>query len=344
MSSAKTEDPTPQRLRQLREKGQVPISRRLTSVAALLGGLLAVFALGGEAARAIAALLRAALAADADPFSLGAVAARLTATSALAVAGAAAVAAVFAGGVQTGWNIAPKKLAPSLKGFDPIANTKARVRKDAWWSGVLSLAQAAVGVGITWGAVRAVLAALPSATAAATRAGDGAPLAALAVDTLTTVGAAWLGLALFAALADAGVQRRLFLDRNRMSLQEVRDEYKRSEGDPEHKARRERAHRELLQTSFREGVKRADVVVRNPTHLAIGLRYRPDEAEAPVITCLGRGDLAKRIVREARRKAVPEYYDRPVARSLIELEVDDEVPPELFEAVAVIFRWLRELE
>ena len=290
-----------------------------------------------------AELLRASLTLDAEPLALGRVAAELVASAALAVAGAAAIAGTVAGGAQTGWNLAPKKLAPSLRSFDPIANTRGRVRKEAWWGGLLSLALAIIGLAVTWAALQGVLQALPSALADSRAMRSGAPLGALATDTLTTTAAAWLGLGLFAALADAAVQRRLFFDRHRMSLQEVRDEYKRSEGDPEHKARRERAHRELLQTSFREGVQRADVVVRNPTHLAIGLRYRPDESESPVVTCVGRGDLARRILREARRRDVPEYHDRPTARALIELDVDDEVPPELFEPVAVIFRWLREL-
>lgn len=339
MSSAKTEEPTAQRLRKLREKGQVPTSRRLTSSAALLGGLAACMAVAPDVNRTLAALLGAALRGELGPAAALTVSGRIVATYGLTVAGVAAVAAVFAGGVQTGWLIAPKRLAPSLTAFNVAQTVKARWRKNAWWAGALGLAQCVASAAIGWHAIDRLTRTLPETLAATDAHGLAAALSA-AASSIAMSGSLLLAVGLLAAFADAAMQRRLFIDEHRMSLQEIRDEYKQSEGDPQHKARREMAHRELLAGSIRDGVQRADIVVKNPTHLAIGLRYRVDEEDAPTVTVVGRGDTAKSILREARRRGLPEYADRPTARALIVLEVGESVPPELFEPVAVIFRWL----
>lgn len=339
MSGAKTEPPTPQRLRKLRDKGQVPTSRRLTSLSALLGGLVGCVAVAPDVAAALHALLSVALRESVSPTEALVLSGRVVATYGLSVAWCAALAAVFAGGVQTGWLLAPKRLAPSLASFNVAQTLKTRWQKNAWWAAALGSAQCAASVAIGWHALARLNRVLPETLGATDARGLSAALDAAAESVLVS-GASLLATGVLAAIADAQVQRRLFTDQHRMSLQEIRDEYKQSEGDPEHKMRREMAHRELLAGSLREGVKRADIVVKNPTHLAIGLRYRPEEEDAPSVTVVGRGDTAKQILREARRRGLPEYADRPTARVLVTLEAGASVPPELFEPVAVIFRWL----
>ena len=140
------------------------------------------------------------------------------------------------------------------------------------------------------------------------------------------------------------VTRRSWKKRLRMSKDEVKREYKESEGDPQMKAARERAHHEMMASATIGNVRTASVVVVNPTHLACALRYQTtsdDEREAdgaPVVVANGEGDLAQQIIRAARDYGIPVVRDVPLARALSELAVGDEIPEALYEAVAEILR------
>ena len=124
-----------------------------------------------------------------------------------------------------------------------------------------------------------------------------------------------------------------------MTKDEVKREHKESEGDPQIKAARERAHQEMLAAATIANVKSASVVVVNPTHIACALRYDEKEGdEAPVVVASGEGDLAERIVRAAQDYGVPVLRDVPLARALVELEVGAAIPEALYEAVAEILR------
>lgn len=337
--SGKTERPTPQRMRELRKKGQVPYSRALTSYAALVGATAALVALAPSAVEHFEAWAQsAARLEEASPAR--ALRGALTTLGRFggAVAGAAAVAAVAAGGVQTGFLFAPSRLALHFASLRPWSTWEQRLRPASWWSGALGGLQLVVGGAATCWAVRRVVVdahALPIE-----QGGSGALHSA--AGTLVALWGAWCGVGALASLADHAAQRALFESEHRMSKQEIRDEFKRSEGDPEHKARRERAHRELFAETLREAARRTDVVVRNPTHVAVGLRYRPEERDAPTVTMVGRGSAARRIVRAARRRSVPEFQERTTARALAQLDVGDEVPETLFEAVAIVYRWLEQ--
>jgi len=126
-----------------------------------------------------------------------------------------------------------------------------------------------------------------------------------------------------------------------MSKEEIKQEIKEGEGDPQLKAARERAHQEMLLSHAVADVKRATVVVVNPTHLACALRYDETSGDqAPVVLAKGEGDLAERIVRAAHDYGVPVLRDVPLARALVELELGDAIPEALYEAVAEILREL----
>lgn len=128
-----------------------------------------------------------------------------------------------------------------------------------------------------------------------------------------------------------------------MTKQEVKEEYKEMEGDPYIKARRRYLHREIVSQSMAAAVKQANVVVANPTHLAIALSYENETGGAPVVVAKGADFMAAQIREIATEAGVPIMRDVPLARSLYELELEEEIPEELYEAVAIVLRWVYEM-
>jgi type III secretion protein U len=128
-----------------------------------------------------------------------------------------------------------------------------------------------------------------------------------------------------------------------MTKAEIKREQKESDGDPELKAARDRAHHELLAAATLANVRKATVVIVNPTHIACALRYETGEDaehadDAPVLVASGHGELAQRIVQAAHDYGVPVLRDVPLARALVELEIGEPIPEALYEAVAEILR------
>ncbi len=344
MSGEKTEEPTPRKLRTLRKKGEIPISRELNRAGALLGAVFGLVATARVSLATLAAYFRWVTEAEPDSALRGfGMASNVLIGAALPVVGGAAIGAIIAGVLQTGMLLAPQRVMPDMKRFTPGQVWTQRFRKDALVSGLFAAVVAIAGLAAAvLGFSRLEASSLESIRLAQT---SGLPAAiAVATQPLVLVGAAWLGIAAFAAMADLAWQRSAFSSRHRMSKQEVIDEYKQSEGDPEHKARREQAHRDILASNIPQGVAECDVVVRNPTHVAVGLRYDPEVDEAPIVTITGRGAQAEAILREAKRRRKAEVIDIPTARSLVDLPVGETIPYDLFEPVAIIFRWLQQLQ
>jgi flagellar biosynthesis protein FlhB len=148
-----------------------------------------------------------------------------------------------------------------------------------------------------------------------------------------------LGLRLAAAAAVIGVgdylwQRHAHRKKLRMSRDEVKREHKESEGDPSHKAERHRLHQELIQQRMVAEVRKADLVVVNPDHIAVAIKYDADGPSAPVVVAKGERLVAEQIKQAAREAGVPIFRDVTLARSLREVEEGDEIPEALYEAVA----------
>jgi flagellar biosynthesis protein FlhB len=329
--SEKTEEATPRKLRKAREEGDSPVSAALVQGFAFVAALaLAPAALGAASARA-AALLRSSLEQTPRPISAIQVALDVAALSLplLFVAAAAAAAAGFA---QTGGAVALKKLAPDLKRANPFTGLKNLLS----WQRVIGIVRAlAAALIVGWLAVRLVLDHMGNLT---NTIGSLSAAVAVAGDLVRRLGwiAALVGLSL--AMVDVLVTRRAWFKRQRMTKDEVKREYKESEGDPELKAARKRAHQEVLAGSMIAAVKQANLVIVNPTHLATALKYEQDEDEAPRVVAQGQGDLARSMIEAARAYGVPVIRDVPVARALSELEIGDEIPEQLYEAVAEILR------
>lgn len=142
------------------------------------------------------------------------------------------------------------------------------------------------------------------------------------------------------AAADYFYQRKRYTKENMMSKYDIKQEYKQSEGDPHQKSERKRVHQEILNSQGQSAVKKADVVVRNPEHIAIALKYDKEKGSAPQIVAKGSRIWAEKIIETARRYGVPVVRNVPLAHALDKLEVGDEIPEELYEAVAEILNFI----
>jgi flagellar biosynthetic protein FlhB len=143
------------------------------------------------------------------------------------------------------------------------------------------------------------------------------------------------------ALMDYLYQRWEYEKGLRMSRQEVKDEYKQSEGDPFVKARIRRIQREIARKRMMANVPKADVVVTNPTHLAVAIRYDADKMYAPVVVAKGAGYMAEKIRDIARTHGVPVIENKPVAQLLYKMvDVDGAIPEDLYRAVAEILAYV----
>lgn len=142
---------------------------------------------------------------------------------------------------------------------------------------------------------------------------------------------------------DFFLQRFLHRRDMKMTKHEVKQEYKETEGNPQIKSQRRALHRELLAEGIAAAVKQADVIVANPTHVAIALKYDKSEHNAPVVTAKGADLMAAQIRKLAKESNVPITRDINLARALYEIDIEDEIPDEMFEAVALILRWVYEL-
>ena len=130
----------------------------------------------------------------------------------------------------------------------------------------------------------------------------------------------------------------------RMSKQEIKEEYKQTEGDPQIKGKIKENQRKMAQRRMMQQVPKADVVIRNPTHFAVALRYDPDRDNAPIVLAKGQDELALRIVRVAEENKVEVVENVPLARALYaQAELDREIPPELYGAVAEVLVYIFKL-
>ena len=130
----------------------------------------------------------------------------------------------------------------------------------------------------------------------------------------------------------------------RMSKQEIKEEYKQMEGDPQVKGKIKEMQRKMAQSRMMQKVPQADVVIRNPTHFAVALRYKAEQDRAPVVLAKGQDQVALRIVQKAEESGVAVVENVPLARALYaSAELDQEIPPELYGPVAEVLVYLYQM-
>lgn len=139
------------------------------------------------------------------------------------------------------------------------------------------------------------------------------------------------------------IQKKLYMKNMMMSKEEVKQEYKESEGDPHVKHMRKHLFEQLMHESVAHHVPKATVVVANPTHFAIALRYEEKNMQAPHVTAKGQDSMALRIIDIAKQHSVPVVRNIGLAHSLYDLEIGHEIPEDLYEAVAEVLNFVSQL-
>ena len=147
----------------------------------------------------------------------------------------------------------------------------------------------------------------------------------------------------FFTFIDMLLKRKQYMKKMMMSVQEKKEEAKQQEGDPLFKGQRQEIHREIAAADIKESVKTADVVVVNPVHYAVALKYDIEKDNAPVVIIKGERLVALNIAEIARKLAVPVIRDETLTRSLMDVENGDEIPEEFYLAAASVFRFIMEL-
>lgn len=145
------------------------------------------------------------------------------------------------------------------------------------------------------------------------------------------------------AAADYFYQRKKYMKDNMMSKYDVKQEYKQSEGDPHHKAERKRLHHEIVNQSGHGNIKKASAVVVNPDHIAVALMYEKEGESAPIIVAKGERVAAEKIKDIARKENVPVIRNLPLAQALNKMDVGDEIPEDLYETVAEVLNFVFQL-
>ncbi|HKO52395.1 MAG TPA: EscU/YscU/HrcU family type III secretion system export apparatus switch protein [Polyangiaceae bacterium] len=335
--SDKTEQATPKRLAKARREGDSPISAALSQSVGLIAALAVMGGVVAFATEQAGALLTAALQRPNEPASPPLIA-RVVLSISLPVLAVAATAGCAASLVQTGGVISAKKLAPSLDRLNPLTGLKNLFS----WQRVVAIARALLAAAaVSYFALYQL-----RSHAADFASSIGSPSAAATLAASLAGKLAWFAAAVGVSLGllDLLLTRHAWFQRHRMSKDEIKREHRESEGDPALKAARLRAHQEALTGATLGALKTASVVIVNPTHLATALKYSEDEDHAPSVIAQGQGEMAKLIIEAARAYGVPVVRDVPVARALNELEIGDQIPEVLYEAVAEILREIWQAE
>lgn len=342
-SQDKTHEATPKRRQDAAKKGQTPRSQEVTTAFLLLGGAGALAMLSAPTATAVGELFSMSVhGLPVVPRGADATAAYIQTLVLHAFAGTAPLllmltaVALTVAGVQGRGIVTTEPLKIQWERLDPLQKAK-----QIWgWKAVAELVKSFLKLGIVG---LAVYISLRSATRDMMQLGQTTPFALLAfiqryaVRILLSAGGAYLAL----ALGDYAFQVWQHEKKLRMSREELKKESKESEGDQVVKVRRRTMARQLARRRMLSAVPDADVVITNPTHIAVAIKYDPTVAHAPIVLAMGERKVAQRIKEVAREHGVATIENKPLARALFATaEVGRSIPFELFVAVAEVLAFV----
>jgi flagellar biosynthesis protein FlhB len=333
----RSEAPTARRLDRARQQGQVPLSKEAvgfaTLLAATLAGFVALPPVGLAWLQALRTLIEAPEPGSEAPLAL----LRAAVQGVLPVLGAVATAAILASLAQTGLLLRGEALLPDLSRVSPLAGLRRLLGADGWIELLRTLFKLAVVGGALWLALDVAV------LQAALHQPAGALPGLIGRETLRLL---LVALGAFGALAvlDVLLVRWRHLRQLRMSREDLREEMRESEGDPQVKARLRRIRESRARQRMMAAIPNAAVVITNPTHFAVALAYQQGEAAAPRLVAKGADEMAARIRAAAEEHGVPIVANPPLARALFRLEVETEIPPEHWQAVAEIISYVWRLQ
>jgi flagellar biosynthetic protein FlhB len=344
--SQRTEEPTGRRLDEARKKGDVVKSMELTSFVMLAAGTLAFATLSGTAAREFTRRFLTYLQSPAemslDPGAATGLLRHAVFDFFLLMAPVVTLLAVAAMGghlIQSGFVVSAERLKPNLSKLSPLAGFKRLFGLDGLVNFVKGIAKlslvGAASFAAAWPERARIAAAL-----------DVGPAGMMTIAFSLVIRVLIAVLIVYAVIAalDYVYQRQRFLARHRMTRQELRDELKQNEGDPQIKARIRQVRLDRSRKRMIAAVPNATVVITNPTHYAVALRYESGKMGAPVCVAKGVDHLALTIRKVAEEHDVPVVENPPLARALYaSVELDAEIPEEQYKAVAQVIGYVMRL-
>lgn len=233
---------------------------------------------------------------------------------------------------QVGWKVTTKPLKPKFDKFNPINGFKRILSKDSLVELLKSIIKIGLIFFVTYSQVKNhqnelfILYDLELNRAIVL-------IGSLILDTGLRIALVYM----IVGVADFMYQKHKFNEDMKMTKQEVKDEYKNSEGDPAVKGQQKQRMREASQRRMMQAVPKADVVITNPTHLAVALQYEGIERSAPIVVAKGEDYLAQKIKEVAREHHIQIVENKPLARMLFHnVELGEEIPPELYQSVAEV--------
>ncbi len=333
----KTEEPTAKKLQEAHSRGQFAKSQEIGTTL-LLGSTIVILAFAGkEKAAEVGRMAIGIFSSLHDiPLDLEGAVILLQGTTEqiflilLPLFIASMIAAVAAGGMQSSFKLTPKAMEAKLDKLDPVKGFGKIFNKRNLVQLLVDLLKLSVLMGILYGLISRVMND-PIFSSPVPAEYIGGFLFDLFIEMLTRL---LIALSAIAAI-DYLWQKRKTHEELKMTKQEVKDELRQSEGDPHVKAQQRRMSRQLMQKQMTQAVPTADVVVTNPTHFAVALKYEQGKDLAPVVIAKGQGAFARHLKKIAKEHDVPMVENVPLARVLYKVgQVGKTIPLELYEVVA----------
>ncbi len=242
--------------------------------------------------------------------------------------------------VQVKWKITTKPLKPKLSKLNPIKGFKKIFSTRKLFELIKSIAKIGVIGSVVYVYFLGYTASIFTLYDMPLKQAIG-----LLGNTIVELGIRIAAVYVFIAIADYIYQKRKFRKDNMMTKQEVKDEYKNTEGDPQIKGQQRRRMMQASQRRMMQELPKADVVITNPTHYAVAIRYEADKYDAPMVVAKGEGYLAQRIKDVAKENGVEIVENKPLARMLYaNVDIGEFVPPELYQAVAEVLAFVYHLQ
>jgi flagellar biosynthetic protein FlhB len=335
----KTEQPTQKKEEETREKGQVAKSRELPSVAVLIAGLIYLWFCAPGMVKDIMKMMRRTFSAAGtmtidintiQSIMVGFLYEMFLITAPILIV--VSLASLLANLLQTGFLVSSEAILPKLSKIDPMKGLKRMFSLQTVMELVKNILKMTIIGSVAWLSIKGEIANIP-------------PLVNQDVYAIMTyvgkvsfkiiISTCWVLIVL--ALMDFLYQKWEHNKSIRMTKQEIKDENKQLEGDPLIKGRIRRLQRDMARRRMMAAVPKADVVITNPTHFAVALKYNPDDMNAPMVVAKGSDFIAAKIKEIAKKHHVPIVENKAVARLLFNLtDIDEAIPENLYRAVAEI--------